>query len=239
VSRAAVLVMVALGLSACQTTQELSAARAKRAKKLVAEKGLTIGAKNRDVAVGTTAVLQDRNGIAVVVELRNRGHVAQARLPVAIAVKDATGRALYRNNVAGLEDSLVSMPLLAKGQDAFWVDNQVTAAGRPATVEAQVGAAKGKAPARLPRLAVSGVHLQSDSDGVYAKGTLVNRSTIAQRRLTVFCVARQGHEVVAACRAIIDQLPPAGGKPTRFSLFFIGNPKGAKLTFSAPATVLE
>ena len=34
-------------------------------------------------------------------------------------------------------------------------------------------------------------------------------------------------------------LPPAGAKPTQFTVFFIGNPKGAKLSFSAPPTVLE
>jgi hypothetical protein len=236
---AVALVIAALALSACQTTQELSAERAKHAKKLVAEKGLTIGRENRDVAVGATAVLQDRNGIAVVVELRNRGHAAQAGLPVAIAVTDAKGKALYRNDVAGLEDSLVSMPLLAKGQDAFWVNNQVTAVGTPARVQAKVGAAKGKAPARLPRFGISAVQLQSDTDGVYARATIVNRSKIAQRRLTIFCVARKGAKVVAAGRAIVDRLPPAGAKPTKFSVFFIGNPKGAKLTFSAPPTVLE
>ena len=45
--------------------------------------------------------------------------------------------------------------------------------------------------------------------------------------------------VVAAGRGILDVLPPAGAKPTKFTAFFIGNPKGAKLSFSAPPTVLE
>ena len=48
-----------------------------------------------------------------------------------------------------------------------------------------------------------------------------------------------GPAVVAAGRGILDALPPAGAKPTRFTIFFIGNPKGAKLSFSAPPTVLE
>ena len=62
---------------------------------------------------------------------------------------------------------------------------------------------------------------------------------MAQKRLTIFCVARKGAKVVAAGRGILDVLPPAGAKPTRFTVFFIGNPKGAKLSFSAPPTVLE
>ena len=236
---AAPLLVAALALSACQTTQELSAQRAGQAKKLVSQKGLTVGAVNPDVAVGATSIVQDENGIAAVVELRNTGKVAQAGLPVSIAVTDAKGKRLYRNDVAGLEDSLVSMALLAKGQDAFWVNNQITAAGKPAKVQARVGAAKGKVPAQVPSFAISGVSLQSDSGSVFAKGTIVNRSKVAQKRLTIFAVARKGTKIVAAGRGILDALPPAGAKPTRFTIFFIGNPKGAKLSFAAPPTVLE
>ena len=131
------------------------------------------------------------------------------------------------------------MALLAKGEDAFWVNNQITATGTPAKVQARVGAAKGKVPAQVPSFAISGVQLESDTDGVFAKGTIVNRSKVVQKRLTVFCVARKGAKIVAAGRAILDALPAAGAKPTRFTVFFIGNPKGAKLSFAAPPTVLE
>ena len=236
---AAPLLVAALALSACQTTQELSAQRAKEAKKLVNQKGLTVSRENPDIAIGVTSVIQDKNGIAAVVELRNTGKVAQAGLPVSIAVTDAAGKPLYRNDVAGLEDSLVSMPLLTKGEDAFWVNNQITAAGKPAKVQARVGAAKGKVPAQPPSFTISKVALQSDSGSVFAKGSIVNRSKVAQKRLTIFCVARKGAKVVAAGRGILDVLPPAGAKPTQFTVFFIGNPKGAKLSFSAPPTVLE
>ena len=57
--------------------------------------------------------------------------------------------------------------------------------------------------------------------------------------MTIFGVARHGSKIVAAGRGIVDRIPPAGGKPTPFSVFFIGNPKGAKLSFAAPPTVLE
>ena len=126
------LLLVAAALTGCQTTQELSAERAKQAKKLVNQKGMTVSKQNPNVAIGATSLVQDQNGIAAVVELRNTGREAQARLPVSIAVTDAHGKALYRNDVAGLEDSLVSMALLTKGEDAFWVNNQVTATGKPA-----------------------------------------------------------------------------------------------------------
>ena len=102
-----------------------------------------------------------------------------------------------------------------------------------------MGKGTGKVPVQLPRFAISGVSLQSDAGSVFAKGTIVNRSKVAQKRLTIFCVARKGDKVVAAGRGILDVLPPAGAKPSRFTVFFIGNPKGAKLSFSAPPTVLE
>jgi hypothetical protein len=233
------LLVAATGLTACQTTQELSAERAKQAKKLVNPKGMTVSKQNPNVAIGTTTVVQDANGIAAVVELRNTGHEAQARLPVSIAVTDARGKALYRNDVAGLEDSLVSMALLAKGEDAFWVNNQITATGKPAKVQARVGAAKGKVPAQIPAFVISGLTLESDAGSVFAKGTIVNQSKVAQKRLTIYCVARSGSKVAAAGRGILDVLPPTGAKPTKFTVFFIGNPKGAKLTCSAPPTVLQ
>jgi hypothetical protein len=233
------LLVAALTLSACQTTQELSAERAKQAKKLVDQKGLTVARENPDVAVGLTAVLQDRNGTAAVVELRNTGRGSQAKLPVAIAVTDAKGKPLYRNNAAGLDEALVSMPLLGKGEDAFWVNNQVVAAGKPVKVQAKVGAPNAKAPTAVPTFAISRVTVGSDADGAYARGRITNESKIAQRRLTIFCVARRGGRIVAAGRATIQQLAPAGGKPTEFTVFFIGNPKGAKLSFAVPPTVLE
>lgn len=228
-----------LALSACQTTQQLSAERAKHAKGLGVQRKLSIGRLNPDVQVRRTAVVQDANGIAAVVELRNTGHRAQAALPLAIAVTDARGRALYRNDVAGLEDSLVSLPVLERGQDAFWVDNHVVAAGRPARVQARVGAARSGAPARVPSLRIAGARLGSDSDGVFARATIVNGSQVEQRRLAIFCVARRGARVVAAGRAIVDRLAPAGARPVRFTVFFIGNPRGARLSFSAPPTVLR
>jgi hypothetical protein len=236
---AALLAVGALALSACQTTQELSAQRAKRAKRLVAVPGLRVGRPNPDVAVGPTAVVHDRNGIAAVVELRNTGRAAQAALPVAVTVTDARGAALYRNDAPGLESSLVSVPVLEPGRRTFWVDDQITAAGRPAGVQVRVGLARGAAPVRVPAFAISGLKVRSDSDGVFAKATIVNRSTVAQQRLTVSCVGRRGGRVVAAGRAIVDRLAPEGAKPTTFTVFFIGDPRGTALRCAAPATVLR
>ena len=42
-------------------------------------------------------------------------------------------------------------------------------------------------------------------------------------------MARKGTKVVAAGRGIIDVLPAAGAKPSKFTVFFIGNPKVLRL----------
>ncbi len=47
-------------------------------------------------------------------------------------------------------------------------------------------------------------------------------------------VARRGGRIVAAGRAIVPLVKP--GKKAKFNLFFIGNPKGARVTLSAPPT---
>lgn len=229
----------ATSLSACESTQDTSARLAKRAKGLANQQGLKIARDNPSVRVRTTAVLRDANGIAAVVELQNTGP-AQASLPVAIAVDDAKGKPIFRNDAAGLDPSLVQMPLLRKGESAWWVNNQVTAAGVPVKVAARVGEAKAPAPADAPVIEISKVHVGSDADGLFAQGIVANRSKIVQTRLTIFCVARRGGRVVAAGRAIIDRLPPAPTpKPMKFTVFFIGNPKGARLEFAAPPTVLK
>ncbi len=232
------VVVCALGLSACRSTQELSAERSKGAKALLKRKGLTVGRENPDVAIGQTAVLQDANGSVAVVQLRNTGGAAQVDLPVSITVSDAGGKRLYRNDIAGLDPSLVSVAVLDRGAEAFWVNNQVVVVGKPKKVQARVGKAKGRAPRKLPRIEVTRVRLDRDSDGVYARGVVRNRSRVEQKRLTISCVARRGGRIVAAGRAVVERLR-ADAKPISFTVFFIGNPNGARLSISAPPTVLE
>jgi hypothetical protein len=91
----------------------------------------------------------------------------------------------------------------------------------------------------VPAFAISSPKLESDADGLFARATIVNRSKVAQQRLTVSCVGRRGARIVAAGRAIVDRLAPAGAKPTPFTVFFIGDPRGAALQCAAPATVLR
>ena len=234
-----------LGLTGClgvETTPEKSArAEAKASKELKEQqKGLKIGKPNTTIKVETSALVQDPNGVAAVVRIKNTGSV-QASVPIAITVDDAKGKKLYANDIPGLDPSLTSVAVVEAGQEVDWVNNQILVAGKAAKVAAVVGAAKGKAPGALPKIVISDVMHDKDEDGFYAQGTIANASDVPQKRLVVTCVARDGDKVIAAGRAVVEKLDPAKilKKPTKFTVFFIGDPKRADLTCSAPPTVLS
>ncbi len=183
-------------------------------------------------------VLHDANGVAAVVGLRNTGP-AQASVPVAIDVRDAKGRSLYDNSVPGLDPSLTSLPAIARGARTFWVNNQIQTATAPRRVAAKVGATSAAVPGVLPKIEITKLAYGEDVSGVFARGTIANRSKIPQRRLVVACVAFRGLKVVAAGRAIVEKLQPAPTpKPVTFRVYFIGDPKGGRLSCVAPPTVL-
>lgn len=235
--RAAAAGLVALALGGCETTAEKSARLAREGRaKVRGERGLSITAVSPDVRVVSSAVLSDQNGTVATVTLQNTSTRALANVPVAISVLDARGSVLFQNNAPGLEQSLTSVPLLAPHVQFTWVDDQVQASGRPASVTARVGRAT-PASAAVPRLTVGAVSLYDDvTSGLGARGTVVNHSTVSQQKLVVFGVARRGGRVVAAGRAILPKVDP--GKPVPFTVYFIGDPRGATLQLSAPPTTL-
>ncbi|HEY3186151.1 MAG TPA: hypothetical protein VGJ70_01670, partial [Solirubrobacteraceae bacterium] len=89
---AALLVLAPLALSACESTQDKSARLKREGRGLLGrEKGLTVGASNRDVRVVDSAVLHDRYGAAAVVVFENTSRRDMADVPVAIDVRGAGG----------------------------------------------------------------------------------------------------------------------------------------------------
>lgn len=234
----AALVLAALALAGCESTQAKSARLERAAKTRAHETGLVIERPSLDVTIGKTSVLQDANGVATVIELRNRSARALAGVPIAFQVRDAARNKLYANDAPGLDASLVRAPSLPPGGRLEWVNDQVTLDGEASDVVAQAGAEAKDGPAQLPQIDVGGLALEEDPvSGTAVSGEVVNRSSVEQRGLIVFVVARRGDEVVAAGRAIVPKLAP--GAKARFSAFPIGNPSGARLEASAPPTVLR
>jgi hypothetical protein len=235
--RTAALGLAVLALAGCESTQAKSARLERAAQQAKHEKGLVVSREATDVTVERATVLQDANGAATVVELRNASRGSLVSLPVSVQVLDKGAKTLYANDAAGLDSSLVSVASLGPGGEIAWVNDQVTLAAPGGSVVAKVGAGAKPGPAELPQIEVTGLKPQTDASGEAAiTGDVANRSGVEQRRLVVHVVARKGAKVVAAARAIVERLAP--GKTAHFSAFPIGDPSGAELSAAAPPTVV-
>jgi hypothetical protein len=231
--------LLLLALAGCESTQDRSArleAQAAGASK--PGKGLVVEQRSKAVRVVRAAALQDENGAAVVVELRNRSRQALAALPISVAVRDKGGKPLYANDAPGLDRSLVSVPAIGPRSRLLWVNDQVTAAGEVSRARAAVGVGGKRVAGALPRLVVQGARLEGDPvSGIAAVGRIANRSKLEQRRLVVYVVALKGREIVAAGRGIVPRIRP--GKTVPFTAFFIGDPRDARLEVAVPPTVVS
>lgn len=234
----AALVLLALALSGCETTAEKSAKLEKQAKRvtLVKQKGLSITRQSTVVKVVDARVVHSSEGTATVVTLRNTAPRALRDVPIAIAVKDANGASVYTNSTPGLARTLISAALVPAHGELTWIDDQIQAAGTPASASAKIGEGAAVAGA-LPRLSVEGAHLHEDpTNGLTAEGTVTNHSPVAQRELVVYALAEHAGKIVAAGRAVLASL--GAGSSSLFQVFFIGDPSGATLKVSAPPTTL-
>lgn len=228
--------MLAVSLSACETTAEKSAKLEKAAHHTrLAEKGLTIARPSDDVRVLSATIVHGHEGAAAVITLHDTSSHALRAVPIAITVKDAHGATLFQNNTAGLEPALTSLGSLAAHGQATWIDDQILTSGTPASASASVG----KAPSvngALPQIEVHGVHTSEEGDTTGAAGTVRNGSSVTQQNLVVYVLARRGGQVVAAGRAVLPEVGAGASLP--FQAFLQGDPRGARLEASAPATTL-
>jgi hypothetical protein len=228
---------VALGvtLSACQSSQDK--ARAIREQAIAsAPKPLVIPKPNKDVEVGQTALLHDENGDAIVVELRNETSKTLVNVPILVHVRDGK-QTVYENATAGLDFALNHVALIKPHETFYWVNDQLTGAGK--TVKVTVGQPEGKPPAGpLPPFTVGEPRFGNDFSGVKISGTVTDDSKVDQSHLILFAVARQGGRIVAAGRGQIKKLKHTA-KPAPYVIYFIGDPTGADVEIEAPPTVLK
>lgn len=236
-ARAALAALLAATIAGCQTTQEKSARLEKEAKHLtLARTGLTVTRASAVIRVREAIVLHGSEAAAVAVVLDNTSSRALARVPIAITVSDATGKTVFSNNAPGLEEGLVSVASLPAHGEAFWVDDQLPAAAKPAGVTARVG--EGKPAASVPQIAITSVHpTEGAATGPGVGGTASNHGRVAQQSLAVFALARRAGQIVAAGRSVIPEL--AAGTSAPFQLFFVGNVQGAQVRLLAPGAVAQ
>jgi hypothetical protein len=238
---AALLVLLApLALAACESTADKSARIGREGRKAVQDAGtLKLGRPNPTIRVQRAVMVHGAGGaLAAAVQVRNTGASAQADVPLLIDVHGAHGASLYRNDAVGLQPALQRLALAPGHTTMWWVNDQVTAAQAATSVHARVGAARRVA--HPPDIALTDPSFSEEAGSRFLTGTLVNRSSAVLRGVLVFGVALKGSRVVAAGRALVAKLPPsiARGRPVHFRLFFVGNPRGARviLTVAPPAT---
>jgi hypothetical protein len=233
------VMVAAISLTACQSTQDKSAELAASASTtLLNDKGLRVKKENPDVKVTSSAVLTGSEGsAAVVVDVHNDSSENLVEVPILIDVRDAKGKSLYRNDFPGIEPELAAIPYVPADGDAEWVNDQVLSAGRPSSVKVKIGAGGTPFTGELPDIEVSEPHLAGDPvSGIEATGTVVNKTGEDQGRLLLYVVARKGSEVVAAGRGAIEHLKPET-KKLDYRVFFVGDPRGAELTMSEYPTL--
>lgn len=228
------ILAAAVAVTGCESTQDKSAKLAREGRGSAAAQTVALGPENRSVRITQTVLLSSAGVTAAVVRMHNSGR-SQAGVPILVEAKDAAGRPVYRNDIQGLDPALQGIALLQAGQDAYWVNDQVTATPAPKSLEVRVGRARATVAGEPPRIVVEGVELQRQGGTTVVSGRVSNTSATVQRNLALYCVALRGGSVVAAGRAI---LPRVQGKPVSFHVYLVGDPKGGRLVFTVPPTVL-
>jgi hypothetical protein len=230
------LLAVSLLASGCETTAEKSAKLERAAKRVAvaSQKGLSVTRESTIVKVVRASIVRGKEGSAATVTLHNLSAMAQRDVPVAISLNDAHGAHVYRNDTPGLASTLTSIALLPAHTQVTWIDDQVTSS-TATSIRVKIGDGS---PARAPATAqvtVAGEHVTEDPSGGFdAEGTVRNGSRLDQDELVIYAVAQRAGKIVAAGRALLTSLPAGSSSP--FQIFFIGDPRGARLQISAPPT---
>lgn len=227
-------VAVAVALAGCQTTQELSAQRAREAPAVDTSTALEpLGRATPGVRVGRPVLLRGPSTSAVAVEVLNTGRRTLRDVPIGVRVLDGS-RSAYTNRTAGLQRALLRLPVLRAGERVVWINDQLPVVPATARVEAAGGRARTIAASALPRLRVGTVRAGDDGGQTVARGRVVNPTATVQDDLTVFVVGRRRGRIVAAGTARIPRLSARGTSP--FTAFLVGDARGATLRAAAPAT---
>jgi hypothetical protein len=237
---ALVALILPLGLlAACESTQDKSAKLEVQGAEIAKVEKIKIGAANQSVDVVETTLLTDEYGSAVALRLKNNSPEAQVEVPVGLVVKNAKGKSLYRNDIQGLEDGLIRVPIVEGNSEGWWVHDQVLVTQAPKIAEATLGKPEAQAPAKIPRIDVSPPFLETDpGSGMNVTGKVTNKSNVEQIDLLLYAVATKGGKVVAAGRGLIPKLK-TDGKSESYRIYFIGDPKNADIEVVAMPSTFE
>jgi hypothetical protein len=225
---------LAVTASACESTESESAKIAREGGPAAAgPSALKLGAANRGVRTSDVTLLSSSGRTAVAVKLTATSHRAQLNVPLLVNVTGAGEKVLYTNGTGGVEAALQRIALLRPDESTWWVDDQVLVTQKASAVKVRVGTGTSPRSTKAPVLTAKTKQVGEQSGLSTLSGELVNGSSKAQAKATVFAVALRGGKVVAAGRAVVESLAGHRGATAPFQIFLVGNPAGAKFELTA------
>jgi hypothetical protein len=234
---AAVAVLAAVLVTGCESTQD-KAARVQKANliraKIAAQPHIVAAVDHRIKVTGTT-VLRGKDTDAVVVAVVNTSSKPIADLPIAVKVFNGLGNVVLTNTAPGTDHWLNHIPLLRPGQTFYWVNDQLDPlpSARKATV--RIGPGVVVAHPYPDAQLIKTKFFEDPVSGAAFTGKVKGTAPVLQERLVIFSVGKQGGQIVAAGRGVLEKLLPNGGKPAGFTIFYVGaNPKSVSLSNQAP-----
>jgi hypothetical protein len=228
-------IAVALGGTACESTFDKAARRERDQAAAIAATKLKITA-NQAVSAKVVKILTGADGTAaVVVELISKDP-AHGLLwaPIAVRLLDASGAVVAETNVEGADPALVHVPFVPAGGTSFYVNDLLAPTAPPVSADVTLGGTPITVPVPAPALEATAEYVDDPDYGALFNGTVTNGTDVAQEQVIVQVIARRDGEVVAAGTSIVKGLAP--GASQTFQGLFVGDPRGAELTVSAPVS---
>jgi hypothetical protein len=228
---AASFLVLAVAVSGCATTQDANKRISVRFDRtLASRKPLELRGTDRNVKVVRTAVVDGKDGSAIVVVLRNTGDAPVNDLPIEVGPQG--GRPL--NTAANVPYFQSHAPAIAPGDEVTWVYASKEPVGSSQAF-ARVGA-----PSSRPLTTaghVSELEASGKSGGSGVRAEVTNDTGIPQYDLDVYAVARKGGRYVAAGRASLEHLGVS--KSAHLTLPLVGDAKVTQIQVFAPQTLFQ
>jgi hypothetical protein len=229
--------LLALGLVACETTQEKAARLAVRSDRKSDRKPIQVRRVDHQVKVVRVSLVRGSGGAAVAVTLRNTGSTPVNDLPILVGVKTAGGEQPL-NADGHLPYFQAHAPAIAPGEETTWVFTTEDDLASAQSAYAKVGQPPSSPVTTASRVPALSVHTDSHSSGgetVHA--TVSNGTGLPQYDLAVYAWADKGGHLVAAGHAQISDLNEGDSSTVKVAL--IGDPKGADVHVAAPPTIFQ
>jgi hypothetical protein len=234
---AAAAVAVAVLTAGCESTFDKAARREREQAAAVAAPKLSIKATDA-VAPKVAKILVGEDETAVViVELDSRDKT-QGLLwaPIDVKLLDAGGNVVAETNTEGADPAIVHVPFVPPGGKSFYVNDLLSPTATPVSATVTLGGKPIAIPPGPDQLKTTAKSFVDPDYGPSFEGTVTNDTSVRQEQVIVQAIARKGADIVAAGTSIVKGLEP--GASQEFQGLFIGDPRGAVLTVSAPVSNL-